>query len=105
MAINLDISVDNGLKKGSQTPRYSHHPTYFTTAADDAIDLAAVAGLNLMPWQEYVLRNSLGEKQDGKWASFVNCLVIPRQNGKNALIEARQLACLLYTSPSPRDRG
>ena len=44
MAINLDISVDNGLKKGSQTPRYSHHPTYFTTAADDAIDLAAVAG-------------------------------------------------------------
>ena len=92
MAINLDISVDNGLKKGSQTPRYSHHPTYFTTAADDAIDLAAVAGLNLMPWQEYVLRNSLGEKQDGKWSSFVNCLVIPRQNGKNALIEARQLA-------------
>ena len=74
MAINLDINVDNGLKKGSQTPRYSHHPTYFTTAADDAIDLAAVAGLNLMPWQEYVLRNSLGEKP-----------------------------CLLYTSPSPRD--
>lgn len=88
----LELDKDNGLRKGNQTPRYSHIPTYFTSAADDAIDLAAVAGLNLMPWQEYVLRGSLGEKQDGRWATFVTCLVMPRQNGKNALIEARQLA-------------
>ena len=83
MAITLDLDKNTDLRKGVQTPRYSHHPLYFTTAADDAIDLAAVAGFNLMPWQEYVLRNSLGEKKDGSWESFVNCLVIPRQQGKN----------------------
>jgi phage terminase large subunit-like protein len=41
-----------------------------------------------------VLRGSLGEREDGRWTSFRNCLVVPRQNGKNALLEARELAGL-----------
>lgn len=81
-------------RRGSQLPRIELYPPYFTTAADDAIDLAAVAGLQLDPWQEYVLRGSLGEREDGRWTSFRNCLVVPRQNGKNALLEARELAGL-----------
>ncbi len=35
-----------------------------------------------------------GEREDGRWTSFRNCLVVPRQNGKNALLEARELAGL-----------
>ena len=85
-------------RRGSQQPRIEHFPPYFTTAADDAVDLAAVAGLILDPWQEYVLRGSLGERQDGRWTSFRCCLVVPRQNGKNALLEARELAGMFLFS-------
>lgn len=81
-------------RRGSQLPRIELYPPYFTTAADDAIDLAAVAGLELDPWQEYVLRGALGEQESGRWTSFRACLVVPRQNGKNAILEARELAGL-----------
>jgi len=82
------------VRKGSQLPRIESYPLYITNAADDAIDLAAIAGLFLDPWQEYVLRGSLGEKRNGKWSAFRAGLVVPRQNGKNALLEARELAGL-----------
>jgi len=85
---------ESAVRTGSQLPRIESFPLYATTAADDAIDLAAVAGLFLDPWQEYVLRGSLGEKRNGKWSAFRCGLVVPRQNGKNALLEARELAGL-----------
>lgn len=88
------INSDSAVRKGSQRPRIESFPLYSTTAADDAIDLAAVAGLFLDPWQEYVLRGSLGEKRNGKWSAFRCGLVVPRQSGKNALVEARELAGL-----------
>ena len=82
-------------RKGSQLPRIESYPLFFTSAADDAIDLAAMAGLTMDPWQEHVLRASLGERKDGRWSSFRVALVVPRQNGKNAVLEARELAGLL----------
>jgi hypothetical protein len=87
-------SSQTAVRLGSQRPRLEHFPLYATTAADDAIDLAEIAGLNLDPWQQHVLRGSLGEKKNGKWAAFRVALVVPRQNGKNALLEARELAGL-----------
>ncbi|MDU2457228.1 MAG: hypothetical protein E7D38_06235 [Staphylococcus epidermidis] len=78
---------------GVQTPTHFVAPLWHTSAADDAIDLAAVAGLELLPWQQIVLRNALGEKHD-RWAAFEVGLVVPRQNGKNVVIMARQLAGL-----------
>lgn len=83
------------VRKGSQLPRIESYPAYFTSAADDAVDIAAVAGLKLDPWQEHVLRGALGERRDGRWSAFRTCLVVPRQNGKNAILEARELAGLL----------
>lgn len=83
------------VRKGSQLPRIEHFPLFHTSAADDAVDLAAVAGLDLDPWQVHVLRGSLGERRDGRWSAFRTCLVVPRQNGKNAILEARELAGLL----------
>ena len=83
------------VRKGSQLPRIESYPLFHTSAADDAVDLAAVAGLELYPWQEHVLRGSLGERVDGRWSAFRTCLVVPRQNGKNAVLEARELAGLL----------
>ncbi|RBP66426.1 hypothetical protein DFO66_103376 [Brevibacterium sanguinis] len=46
------------------------------------------------PWQERVLRGALGERKDGKWSASRVGLVVPRQNGKNAILEARELAGL-----------
>ena len=87
-------SSPSAVRQGSQLPRIESYPLFATSAGDDAIDLAALAGLVMDPWQEYVLRCSLGEKPNGKWTAFRCALVVPRQSGKNALLEARELAGL-----------
>lgn len=81
---------------GHQRPALEYVPPLFhTSAGQDAIDLAAVTGLDLDDWQQYVLNESLKERAgDGKWTAFEVGLVVPRQNGKNALLEARELAGL-----------
>jgi hypothetical protein len=58
------------------------------------VELAAVAGLELDPWQQLVLRDSLGEREDGTWSAFEVGLVCARQNGKGGVLEARELAGL-----------
>lgn len=79
---------------GSQTPRVSSVPTHATTAGDDAVELCAMAGLALDPWQQLVLRGALGEQPDGRWSAFEVGLVVGRQNGKSAILQARALAGL-----------
>lgn len=79
---------------GCQTPRLAHFPTFFTSLADDVVDLAAVAGLDLLLWEETVLRNSLGVRKDWKWSASQVCLIACRQNGKNVIAEARELGGL-----------
>jgi hypothetical protein len=59
---------------------------------DAAVELAASAGLYLDDWQQYVLRKALGVRKDGKWAASAVCLLVPRQNGKGAVLEALALA-------------
>lgn len=81
---------------GSQTPRLSNFPLYHTTLGDDAIDLAELAGLRLLPWQELLIRASLGEgsSEDANWAASNVCLITPRQQGKNFVVYVRELAGL-----------
>ena len=57
--------------------------------------MARAYGLDLDPWQENVLQACMGERADGQWASPRVGVSVPRQNGKGALIEARELAGLL----------
>lgn len=71
-----------------------------SSAGQECVDLAATAGLYLDPWQCDVLDGSLSERKGGKWAAFEAALIVPRQNGKNAVIEARQLGGLfLFGEP------
>lgn len=79
---------------GVQTPRHETGPSYVSSAGKEAVELAAEAGLYLDPWQQHVLERSLGEREDGNWAANEVALILPRQNGKNAVIEARELAGL-----------
>jgi hypothetical protein len=59
-----------------------------------ALEVCALAGLFLDPWQQLVLTTMLAERADGKWAAFETGLVVPRQNGKGSVLEGRQIAGL-----------
>lgn len=87
--------------RGEQRPRVLSVPAEVETspAGEDAIELAASAGLHLDPWQRFVLHQSLAEQLDPvsmalRWQSFEVGLVVSRQNGKGSIIEARELAGL-----------
>lgn len=80
---------------GSQVPRISSHPDYsLSVPGHAAIELAQHAGQTLDSWQRYVLYRGLGQNDAGKWTSREVACIAPRQNGKGAIVEARQLAGL-----------
>jgi hypothetical protein len=80
--------------RGSQQPRVESVPDGQPHGdAQDILDLAEAAGLGLDPWQSDRLEKSL-RRRAGRWAAFEVAVVAPRQNGKNALLEARQLGGL-----------
>jgi hypothetical protein len=87
--------LERPVRVGAQVPRvFSAPPSVPTDAGDQAVALAAAAGLHLFPWQQHALRAMLGERADGKWAAFEAALLVPRQNGKGSVIEAYELANL-----------
>ncbi|MFF4746800.1 terminase [Streptomyces sp. NPDC001268] len=89
-----NAAVPDGLY-GSQTPRIlTLPPTVLSSSGQEAVELAAMAGLELDPWQQFVLDRGLGERADGRWAAFEVAVNVPRQNGKGGIIEARELAGL-----------
>ena len=79
---------------GSQVPRYLLVPRAKSSAGPEAVELAASAGLELDPWQSLVLEGALAEAPDGRWAAKEVGLIVPRQNGKGGILEARELAGL-----------
>jgi hypothetical protein len=76
---------------GAQKPRVRVAPRVKRSEADDAEYLSS--GYELVPdeWQRLVLEDWLATRPDGKWASLTCGLSVPRQNGKNGLIEMREL--------------
>jgi hypothetical protein len=88
------------VRHGSRTPRVSNYRRGRTSAGQDAVDLAASAGLVLDPWQQDVLIAALAEGRSGRWVSSDVGLVVPRQNGKGTILEARELAGLFLFGES-----
>ncbi|MFF1843059.1 LAGLIDADG family homing endonuclease [Streptomyces sp. NPDC058217] len=85
-------SPDDAPVYGHQRPRILTVPsTGLSSAGQEAVDLAARAGLQLDPWQQFVLDRGMAERADGNWAAFECCVNVPRQNGKGGIIEAREL--------------
>lgn len=81
--------------KGHQRPRiFSAPPAYSYETGREAVELAAMAGLFLDDWQQFVLTQSLAEDERGRFVAFETGIVVPRQNGKGSLFEARELAGL-----------
>lgn len=81
-------------RRGDQRPRICTVPPALSSAGTEAVELAASAGLDLDPWQAFILDQSLGERGDGKWAAFEVGVIVSRQNGKGIILEARELAGL-----------
>lgn len=79
---------------GSQEPTHELVPAAKSSSGQDAVELAASAGLILDPWQQLVLDGALGEAPRQKWAASEVGLIVPRQNGKGGILEARELAGL-----------
>lgn len=75
-------------------PRICSIPDYVSSAGREAVELAASVGLALDPWQAWVLEQGLGERADGTWSAFEVAIIVCRQNGKGAILEARELAGL-----------
>lgn len=76
---------------GSQSPRLLIEPKRADTDGPDAAALTAEYGFELDPWQRLVLDSWLGRNAEDKYVATSCGLAVPRQNGKNAILEAREL--------------
>lgn len=103
------MKIEVEVPDGSQTPRLFYAPWGDEPIGDlgqEAIDLAAMAGLHLDPWQQWWMRhacsisktdqyfNKYTGRWENKWAALMTLLIVARQNGKGSLLEARELAGL-----------
>lgn len=78
-------------------PRYRSVPPAVESDGLRAIDLAAHAGLELDPWQQAVIIDALSFGPDGRWAANEVGVIVPRQNGKGAVLEAVELYWLFLS--------
>jgi hypothetical protein len=76
---------------GTASPRVSSGPQAGRSEGDDAAWLASSYGLVPDPWQVEVLRKWLGVADGGRYASARCGTACPRQNGKNGVLEVREL--------------
>lgn len=75
-------------------PRVTSLPEGATRLGEAAVKLAATAGLVLDPWQALVVTGGCRTRPGGLWSAREVGLIVPRQNGKGAVTEARELAGL-----------
>lgn len=81
---------------GMQLPRLENRPDAYSYATGlELVDLARAYGLTLDPWQQHCLLVASGEDRAGRWEAPAFGLSVARQNGKNAILEARQLGSLV----------
>jgi phage terminase large subunit-like protein len=69
-------------------------PPFVSSEGYRVTQLADAAGLHLDDWEAHVLDKGLARAADGMWSAFEKALIVSRQNGKGAIIEALELAAL-----------
>lgn len=79
---------------GAVAPRVLWHSEFQESSGREAVELAASAGLVLDEWEAEFLVPALAEGPDGRWVHQAVGTEVARQNGKGAIITARQLAGL-----------
>lgn len=80
---------------GNQRPTNNWVPEYTDTRdAEKSLKFLDAIGLKLDDWQQWVVRQMLGKRDDNTYAAKEVCLLVPRQQGKTVCLEARALAGL-----------
>lgn len=74
----------------SQLPRLHVAPKWGKTFGDIAASFSSAYDLIPDPWQQVILDDWLAEKS-GKWAALTCGVSVARQNGKNAVLEIREI--------------
>lgn len=85
---------------GSQQPRIlvAPRPRLWTEGLGPGAEvahLAAECGVVLDPWQRLVLDVGLADGPDGLFEALEVCLLVPRQNGKSALLAALAIGAVV----------
>lgn len=75
---------------GSQEPRISVQPERLSTDGGDAAALMDAYGYKLDKWQQDIIDCWLGMDENGSYNVTSAGLALPRQNGKNVCLEARE---------------
>lgn len=78
-------------RRGRQRPRISVEPKRRYSDGRDASELVSAYGMTPDPWQALVLEAWLGRDEFDKFTATTCGLSVPRQNGKNAIIEMYEL--------------
>ena len=78
-------------RRGRQEPRIKLEPACLFTDGGDAAEFASDYGLAPDPWQRTVLDAWMGRDEDDKYTATTCGLAVPRQNGKNGVLEMREL--------------
>lgn len=83
----------SSVKIGSQLPTFEVTPESSIDFVDgqDATDMSADYGLILDQWQFHMLKHWLARDKSGKLSATTCGASVPRQNGKNGVIEALEL--------------
>ena len=80
--------------RGNQSPRFLIAPEAEYTDGPMCGELASAYGLVPDPWQQLVLDNWLACDENRAYAADTCCLTVPRQNGKNGVLEMVSLTKL-----------
>lgn len=100
-----EVSIDEPVIEvasliGSPTPRIHSKLNDLPSKGQELIDFATRCGIDLMPWQRFVMLHAHKIKEDQRWNSSEICIVGARQNGKSTLLIVRALAGLfLWNEP------
>ena len=78
-------------KYGNQKPRIRYAPESAYSDGQDASELVKAYGYVLDPWQKDIINVWLGRDEADMFTASSCGLSVPRQNGKNALLEVREL--------------
>lgn len=86
----------NGSRKGSQKPTLLREPPDAVdwTISDLAVDYAKTVGYELDEWQSWAVRWAFVRRPDGLWAARDYGLEVPRQNGKNIVLEVIEIVAV-----------
>ena len=76
--------------KGNQIPRIRIEPSRMGTDGNGAAMLMQAYGVTLDEWQRLVIDCWLGKDTAGQYTVTSAGLSVPRQNGKNCIVEARE---------------